>query len=110
MNTPVVRVYRGIYTGKPPETGRIQDFGKHIPGARKELAAARLSSAVANDPGFERSLSEVWPAPRWTELAEEHRRQGRPPEDLAWIRTLRDGAAPTGGPATGTPDRKERNR
>ena len=69
---------------------RIADFGTHIPGARKELAARRIEAGLDIDPGFHQPLTETWPSPVWEKSAAEHAAQGRPAEDLALVRALRD--------------------
>ena len=69
---------------------RIEDFGKHIPGARKELASARLTTALDRDPGFRQPLTECWPTPAWKDLAMEYAQAGRSPLDQACIRAIRD--------------------
>ena len=76
---------------------RIADFGTHIPGARKELAARRIEAGLDIDPGFRRPLGESWPAPAWEKSAIEHAAEGRPAEDLALVRALRDQLRTTRG-------------
>lgn len=71
-------------------TTRIEDFGEHIPGARKDAYTQDLWSAFKADPGFSRGLSGCWPAPDWKELEAEHRAEGIGREVLATVRALRD--------------------
>ena len=76
MNTPGMQETK---TARPPESPgpeKIEDFGTHIPGARKELAAARLARGLERDPEFQRALSESWPAPAWGGAGEGTRRRG----------------------------------
>ena len=79
---------RATATGDATE--RLEDFGKYIPGARKELASARLTSAVGNDPHFRQPLTECWPTPAWKDLTAEYAQAGRSALDLACIRAIRD--------------------
>ena len=69
---------------------RLEDFGEHIPGARKDLAARHLETGMADDPSFKDGLSKSWPKPDWQALAETHREAGRPAEVLACSRGIRD--------------------
>ena len=68
---------------------RIQDFGEHIPGARKDLLGSHVvSSAIGGD--LPARLTEAWPAPPWEKLAAEHAAEGRDPDELAFLRAMRD--------------------
>ena len=68
---------------------RIEDFGEHIPGARKDLLGSDVvGSAVGGD--LPARLTEAWPAPPWETLAAEHAAEGREPEELAFLRAVRD--------------------
>ena len=73
-------------TGKAP----IDDFGDHIPGARKDMACWHLESGLHTDPGFKGTLTKCWPTPAWGKIAKEHADKGRPAGDLAWVRAVRD--------------------
>ena len=42
------------------------------------------------DPAFRRPLSETWPAPPWEKAADDALHAGRPAEELALVRALRD--------------------
>ena len=68
---------------------RIQDFGEHIPGARKDLLGSRIISAAV-DGDLPQKLTEAWPAPPWEKLAEAHAADGRDPDELAFLRAVRD--------------------
>ena len=68
---------------------RIQDFGEHIPGARKDLLGSRIVSAAV-DGDLPQKLTEAWPAPPWEKLAEAHAADGRDPDELAFLRAVRD--------------------
>lgn len=64
--------------------GRVEDFGEHIGGARKDWAAQlreceRLS--VADEP-----FSRIWPEPDWKKLAA----SAEEPESVAFARAARD--------------------
>ena len=68
---------------------RIQDFGEHIPGARKDLLGSHIvSAAVGGD--LPQKLTEAWPAPPWEKLAEAHAAERRDPNELAFLRAVRD--------------------
>ena len=68
---------------------RIQDFGEHIPGARKDLLGSDVVSTVLGG-DLPRKLTEAWPAPPWEKLAAEHAAEGRDPDELAFLRAVRD--------------------
>ena len=70
---------------------QIVDFGEHIPGARKELASQAMKAGYEADPGFQGRLSDSWPKPDWILLEKQDLLNGTPPDNLAFIRTLRDG-------------------
>ena len=68
---------------------RIEDFGEHIPGARKDLLSSHIvSAAVSGD--LPQKLTEAWPAPPWAKLAEAHAADKRDPDELAFLRAVRD--------------------
>ena len=75
-----------------PTTGphrRIEDFGEHIPGARKDLLGSHIvSAAVGGD--LPQKLTEAWPAPPWEKLAEAHATDDHDPDELAFLRAVRD--------------------
>ena len=68
---------------------RIQDFGEHIPGARKDLLGSDVVSTVLGGVLPQR-LTEAWPAPPWEQLAAEHAATNRDPDELAFLRAVRD--------------------
>ena len=68
---------------------RIEDFGEHIPGARKDLLGSHIVSS-ALDGDLPARLTEAWPAPPWEKLAAEHAAEGRDPDELAFLRAVRD--------------------
>ena len=68
---------------------RIQDFGEHIPGARKDLLGSDVVSTVLGG-DLPRKLTEAWPAPPWEKLAAEHATSKRDPDELAFLRAVRD--------------------
>ena len=68
---------------------RIHDFGEHIPGARKDLLGSGVVSATLGGDLPER-LTEAWPAPPWEKLAAERSAEGRDPDELAFLRAVRD--------------------
>ncbi len=72
-----------------PPHRRIEDFGEHIPGARKDLLGSHLVSAAVGD-DLPRKLTEAWPAPPWEKLAEAHAADKRDPDELAFLRAVRD--------------------
>ena len=90
MNTE--QVARSAQAQGTTETRRrIDDFGEHIPGARKDLtASATLAAWLEGDPAGQLPLGETWPAPPWTKLAEEQAAAGRDEAELATVRSLRD--------------------
>ena len=73
---------------------RVEDFGDHIPGSRKEIAGHLAAEELATDPRSTISLSKAWPRPDW--LALEAARRNDPdhdygdPKALAWARALRE--------------------
>lgn len=68
---------------------RIEDFGEHIPGARKDLLGSHIvGAAVGGD--LPQKLTEAWPAPPWEKLAEAHAADRRGPDELAFLRAVRD--------------------
>lgn len=68
---------------------RIDDFGEHIPGARKDLLGSIvIDAALGGD--LPKKLSEAWPTPPWEKLAEAHAADNRNPEELAFLRAVRD--------------------
>ena len=70
---------------------RIDDFGEHIPGARKDLFGGSIASVeAAVGDTLPQRLTEAWPAPPWEKLAEAHAADNRGPEELAFLRALRD--------------------
>ena len=69
---------------------RIRDFGEHIPGARKDLLGSHVVSRAVLDGDLPGRLTEAWPAPPWEKLAAEHAAEGGDPEELAFLRALRD--------------------
>ena len=69
---------------------RIRDFGEHIPGARKDLLGSDVVGRAVLDGDLPGRLTEAWPAPPWEKLAAEHAAEGGDPEELAFLRALRD--------------------
>lgn len=69
---------------------RIRDFGEHIPGARKDLLGSDVVGRAVLDGDLPGRLTEAWPAPPWEKLAAEHAVEGGDPEELAFLRALRD--------------------
>ena len=68
---------------------RIDDFGEHIPGARKDLIGSSIiGAALGGD--LPKKLTEAWPTPPWEKLAEAHAADNRGPEELAFLRAVRD--------------------
>ena len=85
IDTPAARPHR-----------RIEDFGEHIPGARKDLLGSHIvSAAVGGD--LPQKLTEAWPAPPWEKLAEAHGAENREPDELAFLRAVRDRLRTPGG-------------
>ena len=68
----------------------IQDFGEHIPGARKDIASRKLEDGLHADPGFRRTLSEAWPTPAWRDICGKHADDNIPKQRLACVRAVRD--------------------
>ena len=69
---------------------KIEDFGEHIPGARKELAVQGLRAGMDEDPMFRGSIGKTWPKPPWEEIERQHTLENRTTGDLAFERALRD--------------------
>ena len=68
---------------------RIEDFGEHIPGARKDLFGSHIvRNAILGD--LPQKLTDAWPAPPWEKLAEAHADENREPDELAFLRAVRD--------------------
>lgn len=69
---------------------KIEDFGEKIGGARKDLYAYKreieASNALTDDEIADKSLSEVFPIPRYDKLLKD----GTAPEAVAMIRAIRD--------------------
>lgn len=68
---------------------RIDDFGEHIPGARKDLIGSIVVDAALGGE-LPKKLTEAWPTPPWEKLAEAHAADNRDPEELAFLRAVRD--------------------
>lgn len=66
----------------------LKDFGEHIPGARKELAAA----AAAEQGGRAWTLAGSWPKPDWAALAARDLAAGGDGRAVALARAIRDAA------------------
>ena len=77
-------------------TTRIEDFGQHIPGARKDLLGAAVISA-ALDGELPRRLTEAWPAPPWEKIIEDGDGSDDTLERFSLIRALRDHLRSRGG-------------
>ena len=69
---------------------KIDDFGEHIPGARKDLATHGLRTGMEEDPTFRATLSKTWPKPPWEEVERQHILDNRNSGDLAFARAVRD--------------------
>ena len=73
-----------------PAQSRIEDFGEHIPGARKDASAQGLARGIEADPRCAAALAVAWPLPQWTKVAVAHAAAGRDRRDLAAVRAMRD--------------------
>ena len=85
---------RKTQTGEPPADAvqphkRIEDFGDHIPGARKDLLGGAVVGTVLGG-DLPNRPTDAWPAPPWKKLAAEHAVEGRDPDELAFLRAVRD--------------------
>ena len=69
---------------------RIDDFGEHIPGARKDESTRGLARGMNADPQYAGTLAVAWPLPQWSRIAAAHAEKGRDRVDLATVRALRD--------------------
>ena len=87
-------------TAAAPERKRsaqIDDFGEHMPGARKDQESARLQAGYDADEGFQGKLSDSWPKPDWVLLQTQDILADRNPGNLAFVRSLRDQLKTTEG-------------
>ena len=73
-----------------PAGARIDDFGEHIPGARKDMTARGIARGIDADPQCTATLAVAWPLPQWSRVAAEHAAAGRARFDLATMRAMRD--------------------